>query len=134
MGKRGFLSRIRKAWKKRSSSGHKKRYEKEAEASGRDFLCKSPVQTLCITTDLTRGLGRRIPFINDDTFVGIVSYRYVYNLDLPDQSYPSSKCEEDDGPLLEQQPTQELQGEVAHQTEQAKPKPSPLSTRLGEKY
>ena len=62
----------------RKSSGSAKRKPDELSVKG-SALISHEIPEIVVVTEISRGLGRRVPFPSEETFAGIVNIQYVYD-------------------------------------------------------
>ena len=75
MAKRSLSLKLSKFFGRKSSISAKK---KTKDVSPAPMSSENPpISEIVVVTEFSRGLGRRIPYDNDETFVGIVNIRYV---------------------------------------------------------
>ena len=80
MGKSSFSSKVAKFFRRKSSvSANKKTDDTSVKMSAAVLPENPPISEIVVVTEISRGLGRRVPYRNDDTFSGIVNIHYVYD-------------------------------------------------------
>ena len=76
MGKRSFLSFIAKRFSRKKAKTNEKSEVISATISN-TFQWSVPVTEMVVATELSQGLGRTIPYYNNNNFTGIVTFKKV---------------------------------------------------------
>ena len=76
MAKRSLSFNISKFFRRKSRGSANKNRDEVSPAPVQHAA--PPIPEIVVVTEFSRGLGRRIPYANDETFAGIVNIQYVH--------------------------------------------------------
>ena len=78
--KNSFSFKLAKVFRRKSSGSTNKKKDDASEKASAFLLQENPpIPEIIVVTEISTGLERRIPYLNNETFAGIVNIHYVYD-------------------------------------------------------